>query len=129
MKKKRFSVQQIVGVLKQAEAVRAYREIHPNPAYNGGMDVVANAAANPCRTKALESGAADYIVKPFSPTELAARVQAALRGPLRAREIRPGRPRHRLRTPPGRAWPAAWSRSRPPSSICFASCPSTPDAS
>ena len=29
--------------------------------------------------KALETGATDYIVKPFSPTELAARVQAALR--------------------------------------------------
>ena len=29
--------------------------------------------------KALESGAADYIVKPFSPTELVARVHAALR--------------------------------------------------
>ena len=29
--------------------------------------------------KALERGAADYIVKPFSPTELVARVQAALR--------------------------------------------------
>ena len=29
--------------------------------------------------RALESGAADYIVKPFSPTELTARVQAALR--------------------------------------------------
>ncbi len=29
--------------------------------------------------RALEAGAADYIVKPFSPTELAARVQAALR--------------------------------------------------
>ena len=29
--------------------------------------------------KALESGAADYIVKPFSPTELVAWVQAALR--------------------------------------------------
>ena len=29
--------------------------------------------------KALELGAADYIVKPFSPTELAARVHAALR--------------------------------------------------
>ena len=30
--------------------------------------------------RALESGAADYIVKPFSPTELIARVRAALRG-------------------------------------------------
>ena len=29
---------------------------------------------------ALETGAADYIVKPFSPTELTARVRAALRG-------------------------------------------------
>ena len=29
--------------------------------------------------KALQAGAADYIVKPFSPTELTARVQAALR--------------------------------------------------
>ncbi len=29
--------------------------------------------------RAFESGAADYIVKPFSPTELAARIQAALR--------------------------------------------------
>ena len=29
--------------------------------------------------RALESGAADYIVKPFSPTELAARVGAAIR--------------------------------------------------
>ena len=34
--------------------------------------------------KALESGAADYIVKPFSPTELVARVQAALRSRSRA---------------------------------------------
>ena len=30
--------------------------------------------------RALESGAADYIVKPFSPTELTARIGAALRG-------------------------------------------------
>ena len=29
--------------------------------------------------RALDAGAADYIVKPFSPTELAARVRAALR--------------------------------------------------
>ena len=33
--------------------------------------------------KALESGADDYIVKPFSPTELVARVQAALRSRAR----------------------------------------------
>ena len=29
--------------------------------------------------RALEMGTVDYVVKPFSPTELAARVQAALR--------------------------------------------------
>ena len=29
--------------------------------------------------RALEAGAADYIVKPFSPTELVARIRAALR--------------------------------------------------
>ena len=34
--------------------------------------------------RALESGAADYIVKPFSPTELVARVRAALRYRARA---------------------------------------------
>ena len=34
--------------------------------------------------RALESGAADYIVKPFSPTELVARVGAALRGRIGA---------------------------------------------
>ena len=36
--------------------------------------------------RALESGAADYIVKPFSPTELRARIQAALR---RRTEVEP----------------------------------------
>ena len=35
--------------------------------------------------RALEAGAADYIVKPFSPTELAARIRAALRAAHRAR--------------------------------------------
>ena len=33
--------------------------------------------------RALEAGACDYIVKPFSPTELTARVRVALRGKLR----------------------------------------------
>ena len=40
--------------------------------------------------RALESGAADYIVKPFSPTELAARVRAALRGRAKAEPFRLG---------------------------------------
>ena len=51
--------------------------------------------------KALESGAADYIVKPFSPTELVARVQAALREPGRARDLRARGLGRRLRPAPG----------------------------
>ena len=39
--------------------------------------------------RALESGAADYIVKPFSPTELTARVGAALRKRSRPDPRRP----------------------------------------
>ena len=40
--------------------------------------------------RALESGAADYIVKPFSPTELAARVRTALHGRAKAEPFRLG---------------------------------------
>ena len=42
--------------------------------------------------RAFDSGAADYVVKPFSPTELAARIRAALRrhaGPERAEPSEP----------------------------------------
>ena len=38
--------------------------------------------------KALEAGAADYIVKPFSPGELTARVRTALRKRSHARPVR-----------------------------------------
>ena len=38
----------------------------------------ATVATTPC-ARALEAGAEDYIVKPFSPTELTARIAAALR--------------------------------------------------
>ena len=40
--------------------------------------------------RALEAGAADYVVKPFSPTELTARVQAALRRRAEAEPFRLG---------------------------------------
>ena len=63
--------------------------------------------------RALEEGADDYIVKPFSPTELVARVRAALRryeeppgqGPGVA--LRAGRAVRRLRKPPGYAFGGA----------------------
>ncbi len=41
--------------------------------------------------RALEAGAADYVVKPFSPTELTARVQAALRRRAEAEPFRLGK--------------------------------------
>ena len=42
--------------------------------------------------RALEMGAADYVVKPFSPTELVARVRAALRRGAAAGQSRPSKP-------------------------------------
>ena len=42
--------------------------------------------------KALEMGAADYLVKPFSPTELVARIQAALRRREAPERIEPSKP-------------------------------------
>ena len=42
--------------------------------------------------KALDTGAADYLVKPFSPTELAARIRAALRKRMEPLSPEPPRP-------------------------------------
>ena len=42
--------------------------------------------------RALDMGAADYLVKPFSPTELAARIRAALRKRLEPFEGEPSGP-------------------------------------
>ena len=42
--------------------------------------------------RALEAGADDYIVKPFSPTELVARIQAALRRRARTEPSKPSEP-------------------------------------
>ena len=42
--------------------------------------------------RAFDQGAADYVVKPFSPTELAARIRAALRKRAAAGEPEPGEP-------------------------------------
>src|SRR5204863_815631 len=44
------------------------------------------------RVHALELGADDYLVKPFSMKELVARVQAAARRSARPAEVRPGEP-------------------------------------
>ena len=42
--------------------------------------------------RALEMGAVDYVVKPFSPTELAARIQAALRERAASEQVEPSEP-------------------------------------
>ena len=42
--------------------------------------------------KALDTGAADYVVKPFSPTELAARIRAALRKRIEPQSPEPSGP-------------------------------------
>ena len=42
--------------------------------------------------RAFELGAADYVVKPFSPTELAARIKAALRGRAASPRAAPSEP-------------------------------------
>ena len=58
--------------------------------------------------RAFDMGAADYVVKPFSPTELAARIRG---GPAQAGDaravgaLRAGRPGHRLHPTPGRPSP------------------------
>ena len=44
--------------------------------------------------KAFENGAADYVVKPFSPTELVARIQAALRKRAAVPQNEPAEPFH-----------------------------------
>ena len=56
--------------------------------------------------RAFEMGADDYVVKPFSPTELVARIKAALRRRTLSEPAVPyvrGRPDHRLRRTPGDA--------------------------
>ena len=45
---------------------------------SGGRSISAN-GRDETIARALETGAVDYLVKPFSPTELTARVGAALR--------------------------------------------------
>ena len=42
--------------------------------------------------RAFEAGAADYVVKPFSPTELVARVRAAMRRRMAPVQVEPSRP-------------------------------------
>ena len=77
---------------------------------------------------ALEAGAVDYVVKPFSPTELVARIQAALRGPATPPEP------YRLGDlaidyEERRVTVAGRFHSPSPSTTCSAHCRSTPDGS
>ena len=65
--------------------------------------------------RALEQGAEDYVVKPFSPTELSARIKAALRRRGRRRTLgalRAGGPDRGLRPAPGN--PGRFARAPDP---------------
>ena len=78
------------------------------------------------KVRALEAGADDYVVKPFAPRELVARLQAVLRragdGPGRAGD-RGRRPRDRPRGAHGHAVRARRSTSRRSSSGCCGRSP------
>ena len=94
--------------------------------------------------QALEDGAADYIAKSFSPTELVARVQATLSRRVAARPFAVGglaieyvkrrvrSAEKRSNTPPPRTRCSVCSRSTPhgswPSKPCFAACGSSATA-
>ena len=82
--------------LLAAELHGAVHQLEPGPGHGapGGGDVplaelpvifISGYGNDETVARALELGAADYIVKPFSPTELVARIRAALR-----RRDRPG---------------------------------------
>ena len=77
--------------------------------------------------KALEAGAADYLVKPFSPTELVAGPGSAP-VPRGARALLGGRVRHRLPAAPVTVGGEV-SSSPPRSTSCCACSRSTPEGS
>ena len=67
------------------------------------------------RVQGLNSGADDYVVKPFSFEELLARVKALLRRPHESLGYKPPAPE--VFVPAFAAWPAAQSRPAPPATL------------
>ena len=67
-------------MLPDADGLDICREVRGNPAFAGTPVIMVTARADELdRILGLEIGADDYIVKPFSPRELVARVRARLR--------------------------------------------------
>ena len=80
--------------------------------------------------RAFEMGAVDYVVKPFSPTELAARIKSALRRRVTCRAVRAlraGRPDHRLRQAQGESRRPSSCSSPRRSTGCWPSYRPTPE--
>ncbi len=78
--------------------------------------------------RALEAGAEDYIVKPFSPTELVARVRAALRRRADPEPFILGAPPSTSAARRGRGVRAALPRRPAPDPLIWATSPSTTTA-
>jgi phosphate regulon transcriptional regulator PhoB len=77
-------------MLPGMDGLEVCRRLRADPATAGVPIIMLTAKADEVdRVVGLEMGADDYIVKPFSPKELVARVRAVLR---RARPSEPGRP-------------------------------------
>jgi DNA-binding response OmpR family regulator len=87
-------------LLPDASGLDVLREIRGTDGSTGGYDpslpviAVTGCASEPDRVRGLHAGADDYVTKPFSYVELAARIQAVLRrrgnrrdGPLRVGEV------------------------------------------
>lgn len=86
----RPSLMLIDATLSDGSGADLCRQIRRNPVYTGAAVVLLTAGSDEEQScAALEAGADNYLAKPFSPRELMARVQAALRYAIRPFPVGP----------------------------------------